>query len=99
MLDWANGGRTDNLRPFHRTNLALHIMNTALVIVLLYSLFGEPWVAAMVGLLFGLHPLTVEPVAWVAERKTLLAAFFSLLCLMLYVRHARRASRMAYFAA
>jgi Flp pilus assembly protein TadD len=73
-------------------------MNTALVIVLLYSLFGQPWVAAMVGLLFGLHPLTVEPIAWLGERKTLLAALFSLLCLILHVRHARRVSWTAYSA-
>ena len=61
MVDYAIGGRTDNLAPFRRTSLALHIANTVLVIVFLYLLFGQPWPAAMVGLLFGAHPLTVEP--------------------------------------
>jgi len=90
MADCALGGRADYLRPFHRTSLALHVANTALVIVLLYLLFPTPWVAAAVGLLFALHPLTVEPIPWVGERKTLLAAFFVLWSLILYVHYARK---------
>jgi len=85
MIDYALGGRENNLVPFHITSLALHIANTALIIVLLYLLFGQIWVAAGVGLLFGVHPMTVEPIPWVGERKTLLAAFFSLWSLVLYV--------------
>lgn len=96
MTDYALGGRPDNLYPFHRTNLTLHVMNTMLVIVLLYLLFGRAWVAAGVGLLFGLHPMTVEPIPWVGERKTLLAAFFALWCLILYVRYARRGNWRLY---
>ena len=87
MLDSATGGGPDRLRPFHRTSLALHIMNTALVIVLLILLFEEPYTAAMVGLLFGVHPLTVEPVSWIADRKTLLATFFALGALIAYVKY------------
>jgi hypothetical protein len=68
MLDSAMGGRPDNYRPFHRTSLALHVGTTILVILLCYQVFGQPWVAAMVGLLFGVHPLTVEPIAWVMAR-------------------------------
>jgi tetratricopeptide (TPR) repeat protein len=56
------------------------------------------FIAAMVGLLFGLHPLTVEPIPWVGERKTLLAAFFSLWCLIFYVRYAGSRGRLAYAA-
>jgi len=89
MLDWARGGRTDNLRVFHQTSLALHVTNTLLVIVLLYQLFGQVWAAALAGLLFGVHPMTVEPVAWLSERKTLLATFFTLGSLILYVAWAR----------
>jgi tetratricopeptide (TPR) repeat protein len=98
MLDHAMGGRADNLRPFHRTSLGLHIANTALVIVLLYLLFRRVWVAAVVGLLFGLHPMTVEPIPWVGERKTLLAAFFALWSLVAYVGYARRGVRTWYRA-
>jgi len=85
MFDYALGGRESNLLPFHRTSLILHVSNTALIIVLLYLLFGQIWVAAGVGLLFGVHPLTVEPVPWISERKTLLAAFFALWSLIFYV--------------
>jgi tetratricopeptide (TPR) repeat protein len=90
MLDYAIGGHTENLTPFHRTSLLLHIANTAMIIVLLYQLFGNVWAAAGIGLLFGVHPLTVEVIAWTSERKTLLAAFFMLWSLILYVRFTRR---------
>jgi len=96
MFDYALGGRQDNLMPFHRTSLALHTANTALVIVFLYLLFGRVWVSAGVGLLFGLHPMTVETIAWVGERKTVLAAFFALWCLVLYLRYARGKERRFY---
>ncbi len=103
MLDGAAGGRADSLRPFHRTSLALHVLNTALIVVLLMLLFGEPYTAAMVGLLFGLHPVTVEPLAWIAERKTLLAACFTLAALIAYVGYvgstAGLAARRAWYAA
>ncbi len=90
MLDWAMGGRPDNLMVFHRTSLILHVANTLLIVALLYLLIGNPWVAACIGLLFGVHPMTVEPIPWLGERKTLLAAFFSLWALVFYVRYARR---------
>jgi len=101
MIDYRLGGRQDNLLPFHRTSLVLHLANTALIIVLLYLLFGLPWAAAAAGLLFGVHPLTVEPVAWVSDRKTLLAAFFSLWSLIFYAysrttHHARRTTVPLY---
>ncbi|MCP4594476.1 MAG: tetratricopeptide repeat protein [bacterium] len=96
MLDHALGGRADNLFPFHRTSLLLHTANTVLVILLLYLLFRRVWVAGLIGLLFGVHPLTVETIAWIGERKTLLASFFVLWCLIAYVRHARRRSPMGY---
>lgn len=89
MVDYALGGSIDDLRPFHRTSLGLHVANTLLVILLLYLLFKQPWPAALVGILFGAHPLTVEPIPWVGERKTLLAAFFSLLAMISYVRYAQ----------
>ncbi|MHC4158288.1 MAG: tetratricopeptide repeat protein, partial [Planctomycetota bacterium] len=92
MLDYVMGGRLDNLRPFHRTSLILHMANTVLVIVLIYQIFGGIWPAAMVGLLFGIHPLTVGRIAWVTERKTVLSAFFALWCLVLYLRYSRKQS-------
>ena len=97
MTDYALGGRPDNLTQFHLTSLVLHVANTALIIVLLYLLFGQPWAAAALGLLFGLHPMTVETIPWVGERKTLLSAFFALWSLILYVRFSRKTSLKLYF--
>ncbi len=93
MLDVAAGGEPDDLRPLHRTQLALHVLNIALLVLLLHGLFRHAWSAAGVALAYGLHPLMVEPIAWIAERKTLLATFFVLLALLAYLRwvRARRA--------
>ncbi len=98
MLDHALGGRGNNLGPFHRTSLALHVVNTILVLVLLYLLFNQTWPAALVALLYGLHPMTIESVPWISERKTLLAAFFSLWCLLFYVLYAKNRDRKFYVA-
>jgi len=97
MLDVAMGASVDDLYVFHRTSLALHILNTSLIILLLYLLFGQASPAALVGLLYGLHPLTVEPIPWVGERKTLLAACFALGCLVCYVRYAQTRGKLPYF--
>jgi protein O-mannosyl-transferase len=100
MLDSAAGGGAERLRPYHYTSLALHILNTLLIIAVLIELFGAPLPAALVGLLFGLHPLTVEPLAWLSERKTLLAACFASASLAAYVRYTRgRASAWLWYAA
>jgi Flp pilus assembly protein TadD len=98
MLDYAMGGRPDDLRVFHRTNLALHVLNTLLILLILYRLFGAVIPAVIAALMFGLHPLTVEPVAWIGERKTLLATCFALACLLAYVESCRR-GRAAWRAA
>lgn len=97
MFDYALGGREDNLRPVHRSSLILHISNTALIIIFIYLLFGVPWTAAAAGLLFGLHPMTVEVIVWVGERKTLLATFFSLWSFIFYVCFAKGRGRKFYF--
>jgi protein O-mannosyl-transferase len=93
MVDYAFGGRPDNLTPFHVTSLALHAADALLILMLFWLLFRSVWAAAAAAILFGLHPMTVEPVAWVGERKTLLAAFFSLVGLVTYVLYARRGRR------
>lgn len=90
MLDCAMGGSPKNLAPFHRTSLALHMANAMLVVLLLSLLMGRPWPAALSGLLFAVHPLTVEPIPWVGERKTVLATFFALASLIAYVVYAKR---------
>jgi Flp pilus assembly protein TadD len=76
------------LKPWghHLTNLLLHALNTVLVFLLLRSMTGALWRSALVAALFGAHPLHVESVAWVAERKDVLSAFFFLLTLLCWVR-------------
>jgi tetratricopeptide (TPR) repeat protein len=81
----------------HLVNLLLHAANGALLFALLIQLTGRAWRSAAVAAIFALHPLRVESVAWVAERKDLLAALFSLAALLAYERHAR-ASRRGFFA-
>lgn len=90
MLDAAMGGGLDDPRVFHRTNLALHVVTTVLLVLTLYRLFGLLIPAALVGLAFGLHPLTVEPVAWIAERKTLLATAIALCSVLAYLEYVHR---------
>jgi len=98
MLDRVLSGPHESLRAYHCTSLALHVANTALVAILLYLLFGEAVVAAGVALLFGLHPITVESVCWIAERKTVLASFFTLWSLIAYVRFTREPKARFYVA-
>lgn len=93
MTDYAFGARPNALRVFHLTSLALHAINTGLIFLLVLLLFRRVFAAAAVALAFGLHPMTVEPIAWVAERKTLLAACFSLASLICYVARATALSR------
>ena len=89
MLDYAAGGNIDNLTPFHRTSLALHVANALMIMMLLYLLFRCLPAAAAAALLFALHPMTVETIAWVSERKTPLATFFALAAMIFYVRYAQ----------
>jgi protein O-mannosyl-transferase len=96
MLDYAMGGRAEAPLMFHLTSLVIHVVNTVLIIVLLYVLFGSIWLAAAAGLLFGVHPMTVEPIAWISDRKTLLAAFFAFGSLIFYVFFARTSSKKYY---
>ncbi len=75
---------------FHLTNLALHVANAWLVFLILRTMTGSVWRSALVAALFSLHPLRVESVAWVSERKDVLSACLGLLALLAYARYARR---------
>ena len=76
----------------HLTNLMLHLANTLLLFLLLSRMTSAPYRSALVAALFALHPLHVESVAWVAERKDVLSTLFWMLTMwtyLLYVEHPR----------
>ena len=77
----------------HLVNVVLHAANTALLFWALAAMTGAVWRSGLVAGLFALHPLHVESVAWIAERKDLLAGTFGLLALCAWIRYARRPSR------
>ncbi|MBI4463123.1 MAG: tetratricopeptide repeat protein [Acidobacteria bacterium] len=79
-----------NPGPHHVTNLLLHIANTLLLFGLLYRMTGAMGRSAFVAGLFGLHPLHVESVAWVSERKDVLSTLFWMLTLWGYIGYVRR---------
>jgi tetratricopeptide (TPR) repeat protein len=80
----------------HFTSLALHIANTVLLFLVLRFMTGITWPPAVAAALFALHPLRVESVAWVAERKDVLSVFFGFLTLLAYVRYTAHPSVRHY---
>jgi tetratricopeptide (TPR) repeat protein len=76
----------------HLTSILLHALNVALVFGLLQLLTGAMWRSLLVAVLFAVHPLHVESVVWVAERKDVLSGCFGLLALLFYARYARKAA-------
>jgi tetratricopeptide (TPR) repeat protein len=90
MLSFALDYQLFLLRPgfFHATSLLLHLANTALTFVFARRLLGGGvWAPAVTALLFGIHPMHVESVAWIAERKDVLYTLFYLLGLLAYLRY------------
>ena len=78
---------------YHWLNLLLHLANTALVFVFVWTLTGgRLWTTIATSLFFGIHPMHVESVAWVAERKDVLYALFYLIGLLAYLTYIRRGS-------
>jgi len=71
----------------HRTNLLLHLANIVLLFLVLRRMTRSAWRSALVAALFAVHPLHVESVAWVAERKDVLSTFFMLLTIQAYLRY------------
>ena len=81
---------------YHLTNLLLHILSTLLLFWLFHRMTGAVWKSAFVAGLFALHPLHVESVAWIAERKDVLSAFFWMLTLCLYVYYTEKPAVRRY---
>jgi Flp pilus assembly protein TadD len=79
-----------NAGGFHFTNVLLHTVNTLLLFLVLSQMTGAVWRSAVVAALFALHPLHVESVAWVSERKDVLSTLFWMLSLAAYLAYVRR---------
>ena len=89
---------TMNPAGYHLTNLVLHAANAAVFFFIAKRLLPEDsrWTAALAGLFFAVHPLRVESVAWITERRDVLSGFFYLLAVLLYLQDRTRAALAAF---
>ena len=82
---------------FHLSNLIIHVLNGIILFVILNHFSFDKRISFLVALLFLLHPVQVEAVSWVAERKGLLAAFFALFSTLFYLMHIEKDKRIFLF--
>jgi Tfp pilus assembly protein PilF len=82
---------------YHFTNVLLHTASVILLFLVLRQMTGALWRSAFVAAVFAIHPLRVESVAWVAERKDVLSAFFFMLTLGAYARYVRKPDSVARY--
>jgi len=94
MLDYQLFGL--NPKGYHATNLFFHLANVLLLFLILENMTKALWPSALTAALFALHPLHVESVAWVSERKDVLSTFFWLTTMGAYLRYVRRPGRGQY---
>lgn len=80
----------------HMTNVLFHILNSILVFTILRKMTGSTWRSFAVGLMFAIHPIHVESVAWLAERKDVLSLFFGLLTVWSYIRFTEKPAVTTY---
>jgi hypothetical protein len=74
---------------YHTTNIALHTINCVLVLILIFAITKNAWLSIIIAFLFCVHPMQVESVAWISERKGLLCTFFYIPSLLFYIRFSR----------
>jgi tetratricopeptide (TPR) repeat protein len=89
IISYALDYQIWHVQPFgyRLHNVILHFLNAVLVFLLLKKIFVNPWVSFLAALLFGLHPVNVESVTWVAERKNVLSLAFTLFSFLAYLRY------------
>lgn len=83
----------------HWTNLVLHSLNSIILFIILLKMTGAAWRSAFVAALFAVHPLHVESVAWVAERKDLLSTLFAFLTIWAYCAYIKDSEKKYYWGA
>jgi hypothetical protein len=91
FFDLKSGGH-------HLMNLMFHIINTILLFLVLHLMTGALRQSAFVAALFALHPINVDSVAWVAERKNLLSTTFWMLTMLAYIRYAKHPGILLYLS-
>ena len=82
----------------HMTSVFFHLINSLLIFFLLRRITGKAWRSGTVAILFAIHPLHVESVAWVSERKDVLSTFFGLMAVWSYVRYSKQPGIARYMA-
>jgi Tfp pilus assembly protein PilF len=85
-----------NAAGYHWTNVILHLLSGLILFLVLCRMTASPWPSGMVAALFLIHPLHVESVAWVAERKDILSGLFWMMGLWCYARYAERPCLVRY---
>lgn len=100
FLSFAINHRFGGLEPksYHITNILLHACNAGLVFWLILLLVRDKWAAFLCAVLFGVHPMHVESVAWVTERKDMLYSLFFLLASIFYIKRVYGGSKWYYAA-
>ncbi|MBI2481307.1 MAG: tetratricopeptide repeat protein [Planctomycetia bacterium] len=96
QLDWQLFG--NHPAGHHATNLWWHVCGTVLLFFAVDSLLGRPQAAAFVAAMFAVHPLNVESVAWISERRNVLCGVFWMLAILAYARYARQGGFTRYLA-
>jgi tetratricopeptide (TPR) repeat protein len=96
MIDAYMGGSVQNPYFFHRTSLILHTCNSVLIGWIIYMLFRNMGISLFTSILFGVHPMTVETISWLGERKTTLSGFFIFLSIITYLLYTKNHKRI-YF--
>ena len=86
-----------NAGGYHWTNVLFHVGSTLLLFMVLHRMTGAVWRSGFVAALFAIHPLHVESVAWVAERKDVLSGLFWMLTMLAYVWYVKRPAICRYF--
>lgn len=94
MLDYQLFGL--NPKGHHLTNVFFHITNSLLLFLILLRMTGAYWKCGFVAALFAVHPINIESVAWIAERKNVLSTFFWLLTIWAYIRYAQKTTIKKY---
>jgi tetratricopeptide (TPR) repeat protein len=85
-----------NATAMHVENVLWHAANAVLLLLILRQATGRLWASAVVAGLFALHPINVESVAWITERKNVLSTFFAFVSLLFYTRYAQQPTVLKY---